>query len=295
MDGCTLDHLDSRVAAVWKIKQFHSQSMKNCPILVQFYFLHSLMAFSDHASNTFVRRWSLEIDNGSGLSLGYNASAAIKQRQDIFNSVCDEYLDVLNPETVVITQHHQNYSIGSRSKFCIPSLFDDKLHAEISHRLKNILSQEANGGHRILIVSHPLQKLIRMSQEDENKFIEIVQNMISHDDNDDLIAEMRQNFNEWEVCPLCVDKNERPSIILKLEHINEDVKCLSKLLKPNSATDENNHDDDADPPHIQSEQINFLGFVQLLNGFQKEELFNILRSHYELFGYDPFQDLLLSL
>ena len=126
-----------------------------------------------------------------------------------------------------------------------------------------------------------------MSQEDENKFIEIVQNMISHDDNDDLIAEMRQNFNEWEVCPLCVDKNERPSIILKLEHINEDVKCLSKLLKPNSATDENNH-------HIQSEQINFLGFVQLLNGFQKEELFNILRSHYELFGYDPFQDLLLS-
>ena len=277
--------------------------MKNCrPALVQIYFLHVSMVFGRFGHNssgnagsiTFVRRWSFEMNSGSAgsPSIDYNSSIAIKQRQDIFNSVCEEYLDVLNPERVIMTQHHHNSSIGSKSKFCIPSLFDDRLQAEISHQLKKIFSEKDNARdhHRILIVSHPLQKLIRMSQVDEKKFIENVQTMISHDD-DDLIGEMRHNFNAWEVCPLCVGKDLRPNIILKLEHINEDVKYLSRLFKPNSVGENN---DDGAALHIKSEQINVLGFVELLNEFQKGELFNILRSHYELFGYDPFQDLLSS-
>ena len=31
MDGCTLDHLDSRVAAVWKIKQFKKVKHEKLP------------------------------------------------------------------------------------------------------------------------------------------------------------------------------------------------------------------------------------------------------------------------
>ena len=67
--------------------------------------------------NQFVRRWAIETKS----SLGYNSSAAIKQRQDILNSVCEEYLDVLNPETSIT-----HYNVSVRRNICIPPLFIGK-------------------------------------------------------------------------------------------------------------------------------------------------------------------------
>ena len=95
-----------------------------------------------------------------------------------------------------------------------------------------------------------------------------------------------RHFNEWEVCPICpMDKSQRPTIILKIERIFEDLNYISQHFAKGDMTD------DVSIKNI-GKEFNPMDFVNLLTQFQREELFAILRRNYELFGYNPFQDLL---
>ena len=159
---------------------------------------------------------------------------------------------------------------------------DNQVETKVFDGLQMTLQTLGVQNERIILVSHPLHRLIRISQANKNKFIGLVQDMITGDANDLL----PNHFNEWEVCPICLmDKSQRPTIILKLERINEDLKYLSQHFVKGDNTD------DVSIKTI-GKEFNPMDFVNLLTQFQREELFAILRRNYELFGYNPFQDLL---
>ena len=68
---------------------------------------------------TFVRQWAIETPY---LLEKYNPAEAIKIRHEVLNNVCEEYLDVLNPEAITFTKLNANFS----STFCMPPLFVGK-------------------------------------------------------------------------------------------------------------------------------------------------------------------------
>ena len=89
-------------------------------------------------------------------------------------------------------------------------------------------------------------------------------------------------FNEWDTCPICSESVETPNFVMKLEHINEDVKYL---VSQKHYTYLEEHAFEAPP--IDSDR-----YLEKLTLGTRNELFKVLRSHYELFGYDPYLDLL---
>ena len=53
----------------------------------------------------FVRQWAIGTPH---LLENYNPAEAIKIRHEVLNNVCEEYLDVLNPEAITFTKFNAN-------------------------------------------------------------------------------------------------------------------------------------------------------------------------------------------
>ena len=126
---------------------------------------------------------------------------------------------------------------------------------------------------QVLIVSNPILKLIRLCQMRRIKFEALVDDIIN-----DNKAVLDSHFNEWETCSLC---SENVEFVIKLEHINEDLKYLSgdSVITPVEAA-------------FEASVINVEDNLRKLSQTKKNELFKVFRSHYELFGYNPYSDLL---
>ena len=129
---------------------------------------------------------------------------------------------------------------------------------------------------KILVVSNPLHKLVRMSQKNVNNFIVLVNDIIN-----DKVSFDTKRFNDWEICNICVPKQQRPNFMLKIEHCNEDLMYLFEKINVTCRNDIK--------PFA---SIDSSVYIDQLTKRQRIRLFQVLRSHYELFGYNPYEDLL---
>ena len=138
------------------------------------------------------------------------------------------------------------------------------------HRLENSLGDKMPK--QVLVVSNPILKLIRFCQMSNVNFFELVDDIINNE------ALFDTHFNEWETCPLCITN----PFVIKLEHISEDLKYL---LSRSNIT----HFEEA---VFEVPPIDINDYLRKLSQDKKNEMFKVFRSHYELFGYNPYSDLL---
>ena len=117
---------------------------------------------------------------------------------------------------------------------------------------------------RLLVVSHPLTNLIENFQKLENgaNFA-------------DFVTAKLENFDilpSYFGCSICCE-DLAPNKIVKMETFQQD---LGEIF----------------PQVLPVKNQNILKYVQQLKHEARLELFEFFRSQYELFGYDPFLDLL---
>ena len=155
-------------------------------------------------------------------------------------------------------------------------------HPNRVKKICNSMLEMAKLHHKILVVCHPLGKFIEIFEksEESGNFTDFVSSAVEHIDYFEPL---------WSTCSIC-NEELAPNFIIKLEHFHKDFQYFLESLNLSL-----NYVDLVKNLPVKNEeeiQRKFQFYVEHLSFSQRFDLYQLLRSDYELFGYNPFMDLL---